>query len=473
MLRDWKKILAGAVLLAATPWAMGFSLLGPGGAQGITVKEWQLPAQNDNWDIGYDQGGDIGAPCNFGEFYRWNMPVITYAFDQSFVTYFGTPGMRAVDAAMRVFNELPDVTKMSEDLSEFPLNSAAIHHEAAQLGLMDLKSGVMTLVIEQLGLADPIRWNYSIRQRINLPGDFGDYLITRFNFNPVTLEYSSYVNGTLWTYSIFEIPPPTRFSEAIEELPAAQNNEVVNYPVAATQRTTLFSGYYFNSLTRDDVGGLRFLLRPRNVAAETLLPDVTASGGTFSPFLGTNTLTNAIGGGATGTNGSAGYRGGVGKLRFRKVIAFQTGSFKPVRFTYRDEFINTNGLRLKQTVTRILTAPDITFAADDISPAMAARTGTDNWINNEALNGISPRGGPGVIAPPVVLTFNNAPRLLRNITPFFISEPQITDPVARLAGLIGPLWATFDGTTNEPVTYPIVFGSSMSTLRNLLEGNQP
>ena len=160
MLRNWKKILTGAALLAVLPWTMGFSLLAPGGAEGIAAKTWQLPAQNQGWDIGYGRGGDIGAPANFGEFYRWNTPVITYAFDSSFVTYFGTEGMKAVDAAMRVLNELPGVSKMSDDLSEFPLNSAHLNHEASQLGLIDLKSATLQIVLEQLGLARRFRIRY-------------------------------------------------------------------------------------------------------------------------------------------------------------------------------------------------------------------------------------------------------------------------------------------------------------------------
>jgi hypothetical protein len=126
---------------------------------------------------------------------------------------------------------------MSEDLSEFPLNSAQVNFEAAQLGLVDLKSSVLSLMMEQIGLADPIRWNYAIRQRINLPDDFGDYSITRFNYDPVTVTPSSYVNGTLWTYNIFE-SIPAQISDAVEVLPGPLNNETINFPVAATSFAT-------------------------------------------------------------------------------------------------------------------------------------------------------------------------------------------------------------------------------------------
>ena len=37
-------------------------------------------------------------------------------------------------------------------------------------------------------------------------------------------------------------------------------------------------GYFFNGLTRDDVGGLRYLLSTNNVNLESLLPDVYGAG---------------------------------------------------------------------------------------------------------------------------------------------------------------------------------------------------
>ena len=32
--------------------------------------------------------GDIGGPMDVTNEYRWNVPVLTYGFDQSFVDYF-------------------------------------------------------------------------------------------------------------------------------------------------------------------------------------------------------------------------------------------------------------------------------------------------------------------------------------------------------------------------------------------------
>src|SRR5690348_9350762 len=95
-------------LLAARPTG-AFSLLGP-------FEAWQTAA------LGYNPGGlDRGAPKNRGEEYRWNVPVITYAFDPSFLTYFGSEGVAAVDAAFNIINSLPDLTTLSTNLFEFPL----------------------------------------------------------------------------------------------------------------------------------------------------------------------------------------------------------------------------------------------------------------------------------------------------------------------------------------------------------------
>ena len=37
-----------------------------------------------------------------GEEYRWNVPVLTYAFDQSFLDYFGSNGVAAVEKAFQI-----------------------------------------------------------------------------------------------------------------------------------------------------------------------------------------------------------------------------------------------------------------------------------------------------------------------------------------------------------------------------------
>src|SRR5690349_5399379 len=88
-------------LLASQP-LRAFSLLGP--VQPFPGNEaWQSAA------LGYNPlNTDIGAPKNLTEEYRWNVPVITYGFDPSFLNYFGNEGVAAIDAAFGILNSLPD-----------------------------------------------------------------------------------------------------------------------------------------------------------------------------------------------------------------------------------------------------------------------------------------------------------------------------------------------------------------------------
>jgi len=102
---------------------------------------------------------------NVREGFRWNVPVITYAYDKSFVDYFGPDGIAAVDQAIRHFNDLPAAAKISSDLSEYSPQTLRENFEAATLGLLDLKSIAMTTLMTQLGFADPIRWTFALRAR--------------------------------------------------------------------------------------------------------------------------------------------------------------------------------------------------------------------------------------------------------------------------------------------------------------------
>lgn len=110
MLRNWITILALTVMLGSSWRSVGFSLLGPGGAEAIAAKTWQLPAQNAGWTIGYNFGGDIGSPVAPDEAYRLTLPVITYGYDERFIAFFGTNGIKAVDSAIRILNDRPSTT---------------------------------------------------------------------------------------------------------------------------------------------------------------------------------------------------------------------------------------------------------------------------------------------------------------------------------------------------------------------------
>lgn len=459
-------------VLAFVQGASAFVLLGPGDAEGNATKVWQNRSQNPGgWNIGYAFPGDIGAPVDPLEFYRWNVPVITYAYDESFIRYFGTNGMKAIDEIFRMLNDLPPVSRMSEDLSEFPLRTLRRNFEAAQLGLLDIKSCAMSLVLEELGLAQADRWVWALHHRepIPGPGGFGVYDVIRYNIDPVTLRHSPYVNETLYTYFILEVPPPgpfTPWSDAQEDI--IPPGSIPNLP--ATGLGGFVPGNFYSGLTRDDVGGLRYLWRPKNIVAETLLPGILPGlPAGWNPFLGSNFLgtnffaTNAVGGG-TNNLATAGLRGGQNKVLFRRVHfdSLLGGTFTPITNSYRDRVIVSNSQQFaEQSVLRPIQLPDFIFTVADLDQSAMLRTTTASWINNDLLSPTSVLGGPGIIVPPIIITFNFVYPIFQNQTPNFITEPS------RFP-LLGT-WATFDGTTNTPIIYPEYLGFTIRDIRNAAE----
>ena len=81
-------LITSLVILVAFN-AAPFSLLGP-------LAPWMTQ------EIGYGREGDVGGPMDIGKEYRWNIPIITYGFDQEFVDYFGEAGVRAVEDAIAI-----------------------------------------------------------------------------------------------------------------------------------------------------------------------------------------------------------------------------------------------------------------------------------------------------------------------------------------------------------------------------------
>src|SRR6185295_9453232 len=216
MRRFIKQILLVVLLAIGARQAFSFSLLGP-------FETWQTGA------IGYNPLGntDIGAPKNLGEEYRWNLPVITYGFDNSFLNYFGSNGVAAIDAAFSILNSLPPFSSLSADLREYPLVDATgttttfrdarrTNFRAEADNLLDLKSDALGLVVEELGLADPERWVWALRDRKVLGNPpITNYLVIQRNFDTATFEPSKYVNGTRYTYSVLEFAAPAAYADAV------------------------------------------------------------------------------------------------------------------------------------------------------------------------------------------------------------------------------------------------------------------
>jgi hypothetical protein len=252
-------------------------------------------------------GDDIGAPKNLGEEYRWNTPVITYGFDSSFLNYFGSNGVAAIDAAFEILNSLPPFSTMDQELSEFPIidpltgtpTTKTVRGEnarAAANSIIDLKSEALVYIIEELGLASPERWVWALRDRRVVNNNTAtNYLVIQRNFDPVDFSPSRYVNGERYTYQIAEFDNPA-WTDALEQTvdPEAPFSSVagqtgfIALDGALATGTGLSPGVYYNYLTRDDIGGLRYLYQTNNLNIEPF----AAGTQIFAPDTNLITITN-------------------------------------------------------------------------------------------------------------------------------------------------------------------------------------
>jgi len=466
-----------------------FTPLGPfkGGGGGVgtnggVADGWQAAGYGGLPDgLGYTLLFDIGGPMFLTEAYRFNVPTITYAFDESFIRYFGTNGMFAIDKAFKILNSLPPCSQMSPDLSEFPAEETReINNTAQALGIHDIKSFALMILMEELGLANPQRFVWGLRSRVILAG-VTNYAVLPMNYDPVTYRWSPYVNGVLFAYRI--VDPATNqlgqsWASAVE-IPLGDGAFVDRRtPVAARRghsdlfledqgvnglvpiNTGLLAGHSLTGLTRDDVGGLRFLLLTNNVVTETLLPGVTAEFRLppWTPVTTNAGTTNVVGGtnavGGTNLLGTnfiqQALRGGVDKLTFQRVNydSLIGLGFVIITNKYQDNFV-TNRRPGFQKVQRVIVEPDILFLSEDIglfqaAPLSYTRTGTGGWLNNNAANGRANQQGPGVIAPPMRITFtDNAPYFVKIAESPFGSHLDIPF-----------VWGSFDASTNTPIIYP-------------------
>jgi len=360
---------------------------------------------------------------NIGEGYRWNAPVITYGFDASFLKYFGSNGVAEVESAIDLFNNLPPASQL--DPTNYPTRVIRLNYQAASQGLIDLKSVTMFLLLEHLGLAEPQRFTFCLRNSVRTSDGFQDAVIQR-NFDPITLQPSSTLNDTTFVDSIWHSDDSSR-ADAIES--AADPSRTANSAVADGISGP---GQFFIGLTRDDIGGLRHLLSANAVKYESLPPGVRGEGINASSWV------------------DRAARPGVDKVSFvRHPFDAALARFLPTTNHFTDHYI-TNGAVQEQRLERVVSQPDFLFTAADIqtgSPTVPrfARTGTSNWVNNAVLNGSPTAGGPGNIKPPVTITLNKLGVAWTTAGPGADEHPE--------AQTIR--WGTFDGTTNAPVAYPV------------------
>lgn len=271
MLRTIKNLWWVALLMLSLPDARAYSLAGPIGNGGDA---WQTPV------IGYGLGGDLNAPKNIGEEFRRNTKVLYYTYDANFLGFFGSNGVVAVDSAFSILNALTNVDKYSTSLSEFPLETRHQNYQAQALGLLDLKSSALELMVEQLGLTDPIRYDWTLHDRDHIAGAPAcpvgmEYLVVQRNFDITSsplnqLQYSPYVNNVLYSYQILEAC--TGGNPLALAVPFSADPLADTYSPVASLGAGIAWGEYYTGLTRDDVAGLRYLLTTNNVNWETPAP---------------------------------------------------------------------------------------------------------------------------------------------------------------------------------------------------------
>ncbi len=395
--------LALAVLaFAAAPFAHAFSLLGP-------FAPWMKP------ELGYHQKRDIGGPMNLGEEYRWTVPVVTYGFDQSFLDYFGQPGVDAVEQAIQILNALPPAAELS--VTDYAFQTRGLNVNAAMRDLQDLKSRALALLVEQMGLAQATRYVWTLRQwdpdlfcpthldelsmEFWVGPTFTNYVNQR-SYDPVTQQPISFVNARLHTFVIHSIGDAG--CDAVKATPIPIDGAFIWTTPVSDGGVDI--GHFYTGLTYDDVGGICYLLSRTNINVETLDDSILPAEGA------TNSVVRTA------------PRPGVEKTTFVRHATDAGGLFLTMTNRFDDLYI-TNGSLHTQRVCRVVGQPDVLFRAKDLGcrlfeyeglqvyfPTDWQRTDTSRWINHAALNGNLGGDGPGVIRPPIEITFHTRGRYL-------------------------------------------------------------
>ena len=190
MLRTMKKLIGPMLAAAFALNASGFSMWGP-------LETWQTQPLDYGVRylpmypageltifnvLGYGSPiaaayTELGGTKNMGQGSRQNTPIITYAYDSSFLNYFGAKGAAAVDAAFKVYNSLPAAS--SANLAKFLMEgNQQINYTAQALRMLDLKSTVMWLLAEHLGLIGETH-TFDLAVNVSIPVSSGSPSLNR------------------------------------------------------------------------------------------------------------------------------------------------------------------------------------------------------------------------------------------------------------------------------------------------------
>ena len=312
------RILLLAAVMFIPALASGFTLIGPNATlvnPSAGVTEALINMATD----------PMGRPVRVKEFYRWNYPKFTFAYDSTFVRFFGHNGMNAVSNSFRVMNDffVPEDGRY-KGVSQLQLISEYEGHfrtwyfnPSANVGnVTDIQSMTLGLLVNQLGLGNPHRYCFVIEDimGVNVANSTGTFQIGIRNYDPYTYLPATIINGVQHSYYITSDSPGNNAAITIfdaleyavssdeENSAIAGIRDVVNFGGLAwpTVAPTVFRtpGVYFgpedsknlpvsnafqnnnrtqprHSLTFDDAGGLRYLYRTNNIVWETLDASIT------------------------------------------------------------------------------------------------------------------------------------------------------------------------------------------------------
>lgn len=462
-LQAFRRLLTGCALfcLLVSP-CFGFALLGPYEdwmqvSNSFRLSQLGVESSYSDGDVTYIPG-DIGGPMPIGSEYRWNVPVISYAFDQSFIDYFGAEGVHEIESAFKLLNKLPAASNCSP--TNFPIHIIGLNYAAQFSGLRDLKSTTLSLLLEQLGLAQPTRnivvlittnqfyvslyslfqgyYRYDDQQdqRLNLAWD---NLFLRRNYSPETLEPSQLINTRRYD---FVYAWPVYIGGYGDTIEFPMDGLLWGYQAVTDGLPN--AGYFYRGLSLEDMGGLRYLLSFTNINFEAPLPDVHR----LRAF--------GLHKGGSDSAPPAAWRPGVEKVNFVRHPYFPKHNRSlALRRRYTDYFYENGKLRSGR-VERIISQPDILFTVDngeDTPPNQeflypVTRTGTTNWINNAALNGNPDGPGPGVIIPQIKFTF----RRLGDQASTFFGFSEVWPPGGYSVATKG--WGSFQTQGTLMARYP-------------------
>ena len=140
--------------------------------------------------------------------------------------------------------------------------------------------------------------------------------------------------------------------------------------------------------------------------------------------------------------------------------------FQPLTNKYTMVMI-TNSQQVTEYYQRVVTHPDFLLRAQDLASFDSGASVTRNiqFDQSQILNGLA---GPGTITPATTFTYDKAGTVYFNGTRnlYGLSTNVFLDPLNESTQIQLLQWASFDGSTNDPVLYPN--GTSLVNLANQL-----